>query len=69
MTDPAYLAPFVRSFFEDHLVCRRNVSRNTIQSYRDAVKLLLALRGRTTQESRRPSCWSATSRKRSSSPS
>ena len=36
-----FLAPYVRSFFEDHLTCRRNVSRNTIQSYRDALKLLL----------------------------
>jgi len=35
------LAPYVRSFFEDHLICRRNVSANTIQSYRDALKLLL----------------------------
>lgn len=42
MTDPCFLAPFVRSFFEDHLVCRRNMSRNTIHSYRDALKLLLA---------------------------
>lgn len=42
MTDPCFLAPFVRSFFEDYLVCRRNMSRNTIQSYRDALKLLLA---------------------------
>lgn len=42
MTDSGYLAPFIRSFFEDHLVCRRNVSRNTIESYRDALKLLLA---------------------------
>jgi site-specific recombinase XerD len=41
MTEQCSLAPFVRSFFEDHLVCRRNVSRNTIHSYRDAVKLLL----------------------------
>jgi integrase/recombinase XerD len=41
MTASPYLAPFVRSFFEDHLICRRNVSRHTIQSYRDAVKLLL----------------------------
>jgi len=37
----AYLAPYVRSFFEDHLICRRNVSPNTIQSYRDALKLFL----------------------------
>jgi site-specific recombinase XerD len=41
MTDPRYLAPFIRSFFEDHLSCRRNVSQNTILSYRDAVKLFL----------------------------
>lgn len=42
MTDPCFLAPFVRSFFEDHLVCRKNMSRNTIHSYRDALKLFLA---------------------------
>ena len=41
MTEPAYLATYVRSFFEDHLRCRRNVSRNTSMSYRDALKLLL----------------------------
>jgi integrase/recombinase XerD len=35
------LAPFVRSFFEDHLVCQRNASPHTIQSYRDALKLFL----------------------------
>ena len=36
-----YLADYVRSFFEDHLACRRNMSANTIRSYRDGVKLLL----------------------------
>jgi site-specific recombinase XerD len=36
-----YLAPYIRSFFEDHLSCRCNMSRNTIRSYRDALKLLL----------------------------
>src|SRR4051794_39927340 len=41
MSEQSYLAPFVRSFFEDHLVCRRNVSGNTVHSYRDALKLLL----------------------------
>jgi site-specific recombinase XerD len=35
------LAPFVRSYFEDHLVCRRNASPHTVQSYRDAWKLFL----------------------------
>jgi site-specific recombinase XerD len=42
MTDSGYLAPFIRSFFEDHLSYRRNASRNTVQSYRDGLKLLLA---------------------------
>lgn len=41
MNATTFLAPYVRSFFEDHLTCRRNVSRNTIQSYRDALKLLI----------------------------
>ena len=41
MKDNQYLATYVRSFFEDHLVRRRNLSRNSIWSYRDAVKLLL----------------------------
>ncbi len=41
MTASVFLAPYIRSFFEDHLACRRNVSRNTIHSYRDSLKLLL----------------------------
>lgn len=41
------IAKYVRSFFEDHLVCRRNMSHNTIQSYRDAIKLLLSFAVRT----------------------
>lgn len=35
------LAQYIRSFFEDHLVRRRNLSHNSIWSYRDAVKLLI----------------------------
>ncbi len=45
------LAPYVRSFFEDHLVCRCNVSRHTIQSYRDALKLLLGFAARQAKKS------------------
>jgi site-specific recombinase XerD len=41
MSQTVYLAPFVRSFFEDHLVCRHNASQHTIQCYRDGLKLLL----------------------------
>jgi site-specific recombinase XerD len=37
-----YLSKYVRMFFEDHLVCRRNLTRSTIRSYRDAVKLFVA---------------------------
>ena len=44
-----FLAPYVRSFFEDHLTCRRNVSANTIQSYRDGLKLWLRFAGQYTQ--------------------
>ena len=51
MNESCFLAPFVRSFFDDHLVCRRNMSRNTIQSYRDALKLLLAF---TADRRKRP---------------
>jgi len=51
MTDSTYLAPFIRSFFEDHLVCRKNMSRNTIESYRDALKLLLEF---TAEKRKRP---------------
>ena len=41
MNDSTLLAPHVRSFFEDHLACQRNVSRNTVRSYRDGLKLFL----------------------------
>lgn len=41
MIKATYLAPFVRSYFEDHLSCRQNASRHTIQGYRDGLKLLL----------------------------
>jgi site-specific recombinase XerD len=41
VSDPTFLAPHVRSFFEDHLTCQRNLSRNTIHSYRDGLKLFL----------------------------
>lgn len=41
MKKPAYLCDFIRIYFDDHLVCRRNLSRCTINSYRDALKLFL----------------------------
>lgn len=44
------IAPFVRTFFEDYLRCRRNLSRNTIRSYRDALKLLLPFAASQTRK-------------------
>ena len=37
----ALLCPFIRRFFEDHLICKRNVTTRTLRSYRDAVRLFL----------------------------
>lgn len=41
MTSNGYLAPHIRSYFEDYLPCRRGVSAHTLHSYRDAVALFL----------------------------
>lgn len=41
MKNNHYLASYIKSFFEDHLVRRRNLSQNSIWSYRDAMKLLI----------------------------
>jgi integrase/recombinase XerD len=35
------IAPFVTRFFQDYLMVERNLSQNTILSYRDALKLFL----------------------------
>jgi len=40
MSEP-FLAPFIRSFFQDYLTCQRNASRNTVLSYRDGIKLFV----------------------------
>lgn len=50
MPDAYPLSPLVRTFFEDHLSCRRNLSRNTIQSYRDALKLFLRFAAEHTKQ-------------------
>ena len=41
MKNDIYLSKYVRSFFEDYLSYRRNLSHATIRSYRDAIKLLV----------------------------
>lgn len=43
-TDP--IAPFLTSYFRDHLLRERNLSPNTLTSYRDALKLLLQFASR-----------------------
>ena len=41
MRDTALLGPWVRRFLMEHLVCERNLARNTQRSYRDAFRQLL----------------------------
>jgi len=41
LRDNEYLSPYIRTFFEDYLVCRRNLSICTIRSYRDVMLLFV----------------------------
>jgi integrase/recombinase XerD len=41
MPDSALLGPWVRRFLLEHLVSERNLARNTQQSYRDTLRLLM----------------------------
>lgn len=41
MTDPSLLGPWVRRFLLEYLIGERNLARNTQQSYRDTLRLLL----------------------------
>ena len=49
MTDHALLGPWVRRFLLEHLVGERNLARNTQQSYRDTLRLLLPFVARTVR--------------------
>ena len=39
MKSKHYLSQYVYSFFQDYLARKRNLSKDTVKSYRDAVKL------------------------------
>ncbi len=41
MRDTSLLGPWIRRFLMEHMVSERNLARNTQQSYRDALRLLL----------------------------
>lgn len=41
MRDASLLGPWVRRFLTEHVIGERNLARNTQQSYRDALRLLL----------------------------
>lgn len=41
MPEPSLLGPWVRRFLMEHLIGERNLARNTQQSYRDTLRLLL----------------------------
>src|SRR5207248_973519 len=46
MADANLLGPWVRRFLLEHLVGERNLARNTQQSYRDTLRLLLPFAAR-----------------------
>ena len=46
MADAKLLGPWVRRFLLEHLVGERNLARNTQQSYRDTLRLLLPFAAR-----------------------
>src|SRR5438552_12781176 len=50
MTDSALLGPWVRRFLLEHLVGERNLARNTQQSYRDTLRLLLPFTARRSRK-------------------
>ena len=49
MTDTTLVSPWVRRFLLEHLVGERNLTRNTQQSYRDTLRLLLPFIARSVQ--------------------
>ena len=45
------IAPFLTRFFQEYLMSERNLSQNTILSYRDALKLFLLFMQSQTRKS------------------
>jgi integrase/recombinase XerD len=50
MADVSLLSPWVRRFLLEHLVGERNLARNTQQSYRDTLRLLLPFIARSVHK-------------------
>jgi len=50
MLDDSLLGPWIRRFLLEHLVGERNLARNTQQSYRDTLRLLLPSIARRTRK-------------------
>ena len=50
MKNKHYISQYVYSFFQDHLTRRRNLSKDTIKSYRDAVKLFFQFAEKTLKK-------------------
>jgi integrase/recombinase XerD len=50
MTNNASLGPWVRRFLMEHLTAERNLARNTQQSYRDTLRLLLPFLARSARK-------------------
>lgn len=50
MPDQSLLGSWIRRFLLEHLICERNLSRNTQQSYRDTFRLLIPFVARDGHE-------------------
>src|SRR6266446_4421511 len=50
MPDSALLGPWIRRFLLEHLAGERNLARNTQQSYRDTLRLLLPFAARSARK-------------------
>lgn len=50
MRDSSLLGPWIRRFLMEHMVSERNLSRNTQQSYRDTLRLLLPVIARRARK-------------------
>ena len=55
------LAPTLQAFFTDRLIAQRHASPHTIASYRDTMRLLLAVRPAAAPDPARASSTSPTS--------
>jgi site-specific recombinase XerD len=50
MNKNQFLSKYIQMFFQDYLICRRNLSGETIKSYRDVIKLFVQFAATRTKK-------------------